>query len=143
MISRIDTLAIDQVQITDNSSVLPDEMLAHRLGLVPLNSTGMDKQVINYNKVRSSSSHGTAYTPPTPVPFLFEAVLMFPSRLVRSQECDCDSYCQKCSVVLTLNARCTGDQTMEVTTRDLQLEGGMQSDVGKPAQSEHQRRYSH
>ena len=62
---------------------------------------------------------------------------MFPSRLVRSQECDCDSYCQKCSVVLALNARCTGDQTMEVTTRDLQLEGGMQSDVGKPAQSEH------
>lgn len=100
MISRIDTLAIDQVQITDNSSVLPDEMLAHRLGLVPLNSTGMEKQVINYNK-----------------------------------ECDCDSYCPKCSVVLTLNARCTGDQTMEVTTRDLQLEGGMQSDVGKPAQN--------
>ncbi|GAA5867034.1 hypothetical protein JCM3774_003762 [Rhodotorula dairenensis] len=100
MISRIDTLAIDQVQITDNSSVLPDEMLAHRLGLVPLNSTGMEKQVVNYNK-----------------------------------ECDCDSFCPKCSVVLTLNARCTGDQTMEVTTRDLQLEGGMQSDVGKPAQN--------
>lgn len=52
MISRIDTLAIDQVQITENTSVLPDEMLAHRLGLVPLNSEGMERQVKNYNKVR-------------------------------------------------------------------------------------------
>lgn len=52
MISRIDTLAIDQVQIHENSSVLPDEMLAHRLGMVPLNSEGMEKQILNYNKVR-------------------------------------------------------------------------------------------
>lgn len=55
MISRIDTLAIDQVQITENTSVLPDEMLAHRLGLVPLNSEGMEKQVANYNKVSELS----------------------------------------------------------------------------------------
>ncbi|BGP25650.1 RNA polymerase II subunit 3 [Rhodotorula toruloides] len=97
MISRIDTLAIDQVQIHENSSVLPDEMLAHRLGMVPLNSEGMEKQILNYNK-----------------------------------ECDCDQYCPKCSVVLTLSAKCIGSQTMEVTTKDLVLEGGV-SDVGKPA----------
>jgi hypothetical protein len=54
MISRIDTLAIDVVQITENTSVLPDEMLAHRLGLVPLNSEGMEKQIVNYNRVRTS-----------------------------------------------------------------------------------------
>ncbi|GJN90179.1 hypothetical protein Rhopal_003178-T1 [Rhodotorula paludigena] len=99
MISRIDTLAIDQVQITENTSVLPDEMLAHRLGLVPLNSEGMEKQVVNYNK-----------------------------------ECDCDSYCPRCSVILTLDAKCTTSSTMEVTTKHLILEGGM-SDVGKPALS--------
>ena len=52
MISRIDTLAIDQVQITENTSVIPDEMLAHRLGLVPLISEGMENQIKNYNKVR-------------------------------------------------------------------------------------------
>lgn len=51
MISSIETLAIDQVQIEENTSVLPDEMIAHRLGLVPLNSEGMERKVINYNRV--------------------------------------------------------------------------------------------
>ncbi|CEQ42820.1 SPOSA6832_04685 [Sporobolomyces salmonicolor] len=100
MISRIDTLAIDQVQITENTSVLPDEMIAHRLGLVPLNSEGMDKQIKNYNR-----------------------------------DCNCDSYCDLCSVVLTLDALCTGDSTMEVTSKMLIVQGGERSDVGKPALS--------
>ncbi|GAA5890041.1 hypothetical protein JCM6882_009209 [Rhodosporidiobolus microsporus] len=100
MISRIDTLAIDQVQITENTSVLPDEMLAHRLGLVPLNSEGMEKQITNYNR-----------------------------------ECDCDSYCPKCSVVLTLNVKRTSPGTQDVTTKDLIVEGGERSDVGRPAVS--------
>lgn len=51
MISRIDTLAIDQVQITENTSVLPDEMIAHRLGLVPLNSENLERHIPNYNRV--------------------------------------------------------------------------------------------
>lgn len=52
MVSSIETLAIDQVQIQSNTSVLPDEMIAHRLGLVPLVSEGMDRVVKNYNRVR-------------------------------------------------------------------------------------------
>lgn len=51
MISSIETLAIDQVQINENSSVLPDEMIAHRLGMVPLKSSNMEKRVVNYNRV--------------------------------------------------------------------------------------------
>ncbi|GAA5915265.1 hypothetical protein JCM8208_004519 [Rhodotorula glutinis] len=100
MISRIDTLAIDQVQITENTSVMPDEMLAHRLGLVPLISEGMDNQIKNYNK-----------------------------------ECECDSFCHLCSVTLTLDAKCMMSSTMEVTTKELLVEGGGPSDVGKPAPS--------
>ena len=35
-VSEISTLAIDEVEIFKNDSALYDEMLAHRLGLVPL-----------------------------------------------------------------------------------------------------------
>lgn len=36
LLSRIDTMAIDSIYIESNTSVFPDELLAHRLGLVPI-----------------------------------------------------------------------------------------------------------
>lgn len=43
-------LAIDLVDIERNSTVLPDEYIAHRLGMIPLVSTSCD-EVMKYNRV--------------------------------------------------------------------------------------------
>ncbi|KAH2970237.1 hypothetical protein KXW00_006419 [Aspergillus fumigatus] len=80
-----------------NTSVLPDEFLAHRLGLIPLNSKNCDQDV--------------EYT----------------------RDCDCEDHCARCSVTLTLHARCTGDEIMPVYARDLVVSGERANEwVGDP-----------
>lgn len=36
MISNIPTIAIDVIKVKENNGILPDEILAHRLGLIPI-----------------------------------------------------------------------------------------------------------
>ena len=82
MLAEVPTLAIALVEFHVNTSVLADEFIAHRLGLIPLNS----KQVED---------------------------------MMYARDCDCDSNCDNCSVVLTLHARCTSEDIMKIYARDL------------------------
>jgi DNA-directed RNA polymerase subunit D len=45
MISEVPSMAVDDIFIFDNSSVVPDEVLAHRIGFVPL-KTDLDSYVL-------------------------------------------------------------------------------------------------
>jgi len=44
LISEIPTMAIETVNIYQNTSVMPDEVLAHRLGLIPIFADAEDFQ---------------------------------------------------------------------------------------------------
>ncbi len=81
-ISQVPTMAIDDVVILENSSVMFDELVAHRLGLIPL-KTDL-------------------------------------SRFNLPEECDCKSAlgCQKCRVLLVLDAEAT-DKVRTVNSADL------------------------
>jgi DNA-directed RNA polymerase II subunit RPB3 len=81
MLAEVPTMAIDLVELESNTSVLADEFLAHRLGLVPL--TSARAKDFRYNR-----------------------------------ECSCAQYCSNCSVELTLNVRCEGEGTRDVTSAD-------------------------
>lgn len=96
MLAEIPTIAIDVVEVLDNTSVLADEFVCHRLGLIPLSSRGVDD-------------------------------------LIYARDCDCEGYCDNCSVVLTLNAKCTSGEIMKVYARDLVIESNPPNpEVGKP-----------
>ncbi|GMM49753.1 DNA-directed RNA polymerase II core subunit [Starmerella bacillaris] len=99
-LSEIPTVAIDLVEVEANTSVLADEFLSHRLGLIPLDS---------------SLANELEYT----------------------RDCDCEIYCDKCSVVLTLNAVCNTDSTLDVYSSDINVAVPARSDdsIGRPIQS--------
>lgn len=47
MIAEIPTVAIEKVEMWQNTSVIPDENLAHRMGLVPI---AVDPRVFEYRQ---------------------------------------------------------------------------------------------
>lgn len=80
---EVPTIAIDLVEIEENTTVLNDEFIAHRLGLVPLISNAVSNMTGVFETAGESN-------------FM--------------------------DVEMTLNVKCTSDDTMEVTSNDLQLD---------------------
>ena len=66
------TISIDLVEFYENNTVLSDEFIAHRLGLIPLDSSAVQD-------------------------------------LKDYRECDCDGYCEKCSIRFTLDVGLSAD----------------------------------
>lgn len=66
-VAEVPTLAIDLVEVIENSSVLCDEFISHRLGLIPLVSTIAKEMSFPYD------FSGTDYTGSTEVEFELHA----------------------------------------------------------------------
>lgn len=83
LLSEVPSLAIEIVEIRENKTVLADEMIAHRLGLIPMKYSG---------------------------------------NLISKEDCDCDGFCQRCSITFTINKsnEDNNDQSIvSVTGQDL------------------------
>ena len=85
-------MAIDKVDFLQNTTVLHDDFLAHRLGLIPL------------------TSHHAGFNPE-----------QNGGDFQYNRDCTCDAYCPNCTVVFELDVKCE-DEERKVTTADLQPE---------------------
>lgn len=96
MIAEIPTLAIDSVEVETNTTVLADEFIAHRLGLIPLQSADIND-------------------------------------LVYCRDCYCEDHCDRCSVVLTLQAVGESESTTNVYAKDLVIVSNLMGrNIGHP-----------
>ena len=76
MISEVPTMAIDLVEVKENTSPLHDEFIAHRLGLIPLRCPSDINSAHHIDK------------------FFF------------AEDCSCPSMCEKCTVKFKLHRVC-------------------------------------
>lgn len=104
MLAEVPTLAIEIVNIEENETVLFDEFIAHRMGLLPL------------------SSHGIGDIPPDEKE---------PGGFVEHKDCNCFDGCQYCTVEYKLDVHNAEDQVLNVTHFDLVDTGRFRRDVDR------------
>ena len=92
MMAEVPTMAIDKVEFLNNTSVMHDDFLAHRLGLVPL------------------TSHRCGFDVDNPDDSIRDYQF--------NRDCSCQGYCPNCTAVFELNVKCE-DEERKVTTKDL------------------------
>ncbi len=99
--------------------MLHDEFIAHRLGLIPLRSSKVDR--FNYTRVRAP------HLLPLPVGASArsdrndwgDVIIHLFILSLRVQDCNCSDRCPECSVELTLNIACRDENELDVTSNDL------------------------
>ena len=84
IVSDIPTLCIDMVMIDENTTMLADQELSLRLGMIPMESS-------------------------------------LANEFLLPDECDCENFCHKCSIRMSLNVSCYQDR-YDVTSKDFYCE---------------------
>lgn len=92
ILAEVPTLAIEIVNIEENETVLFDEFIAHRMGMMPL------------------SCHSVGDIPPDE---------KRPGGFVEHKECNCFDGCPFCTVEYTLDSHNTEDKVLNVTHFDM------------------------
>ena len=100
VMADIPSVAIDMVEIEINTTVLPDEFIAHRLGMVPLISSNCD-DAIRYTRV------------------CFH-IYIYSLSLTVFEDCTCLAGCPLCAILLVLHVACNDDTTLNVTSNHLE-----------------------
>lgn len=107
MIAEVPTMAFDFVEIQENSSVLHDEFLAHRLGLIPL----VSDKANDFNYCRECDCEGIC--PKCAVKFKLDCTNNDPNEPIKvtslhiQNETDCDAFGdrERCLSVMPVDSR--------------------------------------
>jgi DNA-directed RNA polymerase II subunit RPB3 len=113
--SEVATLAIDEVEVEVNNSVLHDEFIAHRLGLIPIVSVLADQFSLRADCTGPGNGEECSGKREKRNERKEERKIMFAhfSFLFLSGRCT------RCAVEFTLNVVCDSAPRLDVTSRDL------------------------